>query len=453
MSERQAIIVCGLGYGDEGKGSVVDHLTRVHGAHTVIRFNGGPQAAHNVVTPDGRWHTFSQWGAGTLAGASTLLGPDTLVNPLNMLREAEHLRGECVVLDVWGRLAVHERCLVITPFHQAMNRLREVARGDARHGTCGEGVGEAVADVLAGWPVLRFGDLDDPQLILYRLRELCARYLREFAELGIPASRWRDHDVAPHLDFLAHPNGPAEVTSDLMTISRLCRVVDDGYVADLLASDGTVIFEGAQGVLLDEWHGWHPYTTWSTTTFDNAQRMLDAAGYAGEVTRLGVVRSYATRHGPGPFVTEDQRLAEWWPEAHNGSEGDQGAFRVGWFDLVATRYAVEVARPTALAMTHLDRAPAWRVCDTYLSPDGELSWRRIPPKLEEGFALTDLARQERLAALMMVWRPHYVDGPRIEYHAEDFARYLAASLGLPLLLTSHGPTTAEKCLHGALMVR
>lgn len=99
------------------------------------------------------------------------------------------------------------------------------------------------------------------------------------------------------------------------------------------------MFEGAQGVLLDEWHGFHPYTTWSTTTFGNAETLLAEA--AMTATRLGVVRCYLTRHGPGPLVTEDPTLEL--PDPHNGRNEWQGAFRVGHFDAVALRYAIEVA--------------------------------------------------------------------------------------------------------------
>ena len=139
--------------------------------------------------------------------------------------------------------------------------------------------------------------------------------------------------------------------------------------ASLLQQPGTIIFEGAQGILLDEWYGFHPYTTWSTTTFKNAEQLLAEQSYAAEVTRIGVMRAYATRHGPGPFVTEDAQLSLALPDAHNGHNLWQRQFRVGYLDLVATRYALDIAGSVdCLAVTHLDRLsqlPAWNVCDAY----------------------------------------------------------------------------------------
>src|SRR4051812_48029015 len=114
MSRSSAIIVVGLGFGDEGKGATVDYLARRHDAGLVVRFNGGPQCAHNVITPDGRHHTFAQFGSATfLPNVRTHLSRYALINPLNMLREEEHLR-EVGIDDAFDRLTVDEGCIVIT---------------------------------------------------------------------------------------------------------------------------------------------------------------------------------------------------------------------------------------------------------------------------------------------------------------------------------------------------
>ena len=143
---KRAIITVGLGFGDEGKGATVDFLARRLEADLVVRYCGGSQAGHNVQLPDGRRHTFSQFGAGTLADASdhprTYLGPNVIIDPPALAREAGHLL-HLGVPDPLRLLTIHPRCLVATPWHQAANRLRELARGDARHGSCGQGIGEA----------------------------------------------------------------------------------------------------------------------------------------------------------------------------------------------------------------------------------------------------------------------------------------------------------------------
>src|SRR6266516_2642538 len=133
---------------------------------------------------------------------------------------------------------------------------------------------------------------------------------------------------------------PAEgATNAYRAIAARVTITGDGHLAGLLRRDGCVVFEGAQGVLLDEWRGFHPYTTWSTTTFANAETLLAEAGQTA--TRLGVVRCYMTRHGPGPFPTEDPTLEL--PELYNRHGTWQGAFRTGHLDAVALRYAVKVA--------------------------------------------------------------------------------------------------------------
>src|SRR5213593_4162792 len=120
---RRAIVTVGLGFGDEGKGATVDFLCRRHGADLVVRYCGGSQAGHNVQLPDGRRHTFSQLGAGTLAEGPprTYLGPNVVIDPPALVREAEHLR-ELGVGDPLGLLTVHPRCLVATAWHRALNR-------------------------------------------------------------------------------------------------------------------------------------------------------------------------------------------------------------------------------------------------------------------------------------------------------------------------------------------
>jgi adenylosuccinate synthase len=169
-AKHHAITVVDLAYGDCGKGSIVDFLTRHHSAHTVIRFNGGPQAGHNVVTPDGRDHTFSQFASGTFIPATrTLLSRFMLIEPYALLNEAAHLSA-IGINDALSRLLIDQHCPVITPPHQAANRLRELARGDKPHGTCGLGIGELMQDTLDHPQLmLRASDLADAAVVRKRL--------------------------------------------------------------------------------------------------------------------------------------------------------------------------------------------------------------------------------------------------------------------------------------------
>ncbi|MFD6735908.1 adenylosuccinate synthetase, partial [Micromonospora aurantiaca] len=208
--------------------------------------------------------------------------------------------------------------------------------------------------------------------------------------------------------------------------ARRVAIVDRTWLAGALR-EGTCVFEGAQGVLLDEWHGFHPYTTWSTTTFANAETLLAEAGMAGTAQRLGVLRTTTTRHGPGPLVTEDAALP--FTDRHNGTNPWQGRFRFGHFDAVAHRYALEVAGGVdGLALTHLDLArPELRICRRYEGLD-----RLVPGPAG------DLDRQAALTERLMRARPVLDESPA------DWPAAVSEALGAPVVLTSRGPTAEEK---------
>ncbi|MEE7548313.1 adenylosuccinate synthetase, partial [Xanthomonas sp. Kuri4-1] len=165
--------VLGLGFGDCGKGRFVDALCRQTGVHTVVRFNGGAQAGHNVVLDDGRHHTFSQFAAGSFdPQVHSVLSQAVVVHPSALLVEAQVLAGQGVAAPL-QRLWIDARCRVTTPYHQAAGRLREWVRGAQAHGTCGVGVGETVAQSLRDpAAALRYGDLRSRTVALEKLEAL-----------------------------------------------------------------------------------------------------------------------------------------------------------------------------------------------------------------------------------------------------------------------------------------
>jgi adenylosuccinate synthase len=417
------VVVVDLGYGDAGKGTVVDWLcsrAESRPVHTVVRFNGGAQAAHTVVTRDGRCHAFAQFGAGTFtAGVRTHLSRFVLVDPLALASEAAHL-ASLGVPNALDLLTMDREALVVTPYHQAANRAREVARGAGRHGSCGMGIGETASYALAHpRDAPRVGDCATPRVLGRKLTALRDELAAELGPLTAPP--------------------PADVCDAYLAFASRVNVVDGTYLGRVLRT-APVVFEGAQGVLLDEWRGFHPYTTWSTTTFANAEQLLTESGQ--QAIRLGVIRTYMTRHGPGPFVTEDPALDL--PEPHNVRNRWQGPVRSGHLDAVALRYAIEVSGGVdAIALTHLDiasRHPELQVCHSYQAPGQTVT--RLPPG-----PARDLDYQQQLTAMLLAARPSYTR-PK-----GDWAGIIEQETGAPVVVRSHGPTTADKAGTLALSAR
>lgn len=427
MATTRLVSLLGLGFGDCGKGLFTDFLCRHWNAHTVVRFNGGAQAGHNVVLPDGRHHTFSQFGAGSFVpGTVTVLAYPVIVHPTALLVEAEHLR-QCGVPDALTRIIIDGRCLVTTPFHQAANRLRELQRGAAAHGTCGVGVGETVACSLAHPDqALRYADLDRPAIAFAKL-ESTRRTLR--AQFDAAVARG-----GQELQVLEDGTMSQRWLERVAELTRQVPAAAAGAVAARLHRPGTVLFEGAQGVLLDEWRGFHPHTTWSSIHPSSVQAVAADAGCTGRIEHLGILRSYMTRHGHGPLPTHDARL-DHLSEPHNTSGGWQGLFRRGHPDAVLLRYALRVAGPLdGLLVSHLDvfeHESALRWCTSYDTADGTVD--AIEPGPEH-----DLAYQERLGRMLAEARPRYAPSPVAS--AATFVDQLETLAGLPVLFGSHGPT-------------
>jgi adenylosuccinate synthase len=453
---KKAIFIADLGFGDAGKGTITDYLTRVCSADLVVRYNGGPQAAHNVVTVDGKHHTFAQFGSGMLLPwTRTLLTRFMLINPLNMLKEERHL-AQMGVDDALSRTLIDRHALVVTPFQKATNRLRELARADQRHGSCGEGIGECRADQLAyGNDSLYAGDLLDRATTRKKLRFLLDAKYAEVAALRqqLPDSE----QVRQELAVFTHPTSIEDCLDVYHHFAECVQLLDESAISAQLALSETMIFEGAQGVLLDENYAFAPYTTWSTTTFANADTLLQEHNYTGEVIKLGVLRAYATRHGAGPFPSEDPALTAALPDPHNSWNDWQQTFRVGHFDLVATRYARDViGHLDGLAITHLDRwetLPAHQLCTAYHyhGPEADLSPYFVSQPGQEGRTLTSikvqqpatLAHQEKLTQHLWLCRPHY---QTLSERAtqEAYLALLAEQLAAPVAIVSSGPTEADK---------
>jgi len=389
---KRAVIVEGLGFGDEGKGATVDFLVRELQADLVIRFCGGSQAGHNVELDDGHRHTFSQFGAGSLAGAATYLGEQMIIHPAAMRAEAAHLR-RLTGRDPFAALAGHPRTLVSTLYHQELNRLRELARGAARHGSCGPGIGETRRYWLEhGQDAVTAADLQDLDLLVAKLELLRQRCLLEIESL-MPRVPGGQRGRAA-LFFEPSRN----IAANLHRLSAPLTIQPE------TPPFRTAVLEGSQGVLLDEWRGFHPYTTWSTVTLHHA---LAIAGEAGidELCTLGVIRCYLTRHGAGPMPTRDRDLEEAIADRGNPPNPWQGRIRCGWPDLVLLRYAVAAAGGPidGLVINGLDQLRGFplRIATGYRRATGAPR-RHLPVA-----AAPCLAWQSRLASYLQQAEPVY----------------------------------------------
>lgn len=447
IERTRATIMTDLSFGDAGKGTTVEYLAAQSDTSVVIRFNGGGQAGHNIVTPDGRHHTFSQVGSGSfLPNVATHLSRDMLVDPINMTAEVTFLGG-LGVHDVWERSTVDEAAKIVTPFHRAGNRLRELARGGNRHGSTGHGISEVVLDdIIRPHLTILAGDIAAAGLVakLEAIRIHKRNQLQAFGRLL--------HNDTPDWEALNDPTLSEWYAEQYREWAHNVRIVGQYHLAQLALEYSHLIFEPAQGVLLDEKRGFHPHTTWSNTTPDNARRQLADIQFDGPVRILGIVRAYTTRHGDGPFVTEDPELDEPLYEYYNGTGPWQGRFRIGHFDAVAHRYAAHATGGLdGLVITGIDRLQGlggWQYCTGYDVPntaDVNTFFDRDNCGIARDIRLArygDKLHMKRLTELLFRTTPRYecIESPT----PDDIIGTIQRQVGVRAVLASFGPTMNDK---------
>lgn len=286
---RKARAVIGAGYGDEGKGLMTDYHAS-QGADVVVRFNGGAQAGHTVQTPDGRRHVFHHVGSAAFLDLPTHLSQFFILNPIFLKTELQDLAR----LGVRPKLTGDPRALVTTPFDMLINQIAETVRGNARHGSCGLGIGETVERSLRPDLALTFDDL---------------RQGRDFLRNRL--LRIREQWIEPRLQALGMANVPESYRQVLPSDGLIERYLED--CQDFLSLvdrrqdgnvSGDVIFEGAQGLLLDQDFGAFPFVTRSNTGLKNIVAFSQEAGI-GMVEVTYATRCYTTRHGAGPLAHAD----------------------------------------------------------------------------------------------------------------------------------------------------
>jgi adenylosuccinate synthase len=357
----RATAVIGACFGDEGKGLVTDYLASQDPDKTVVvRFNGGAQAGHTVVNPDNHRHVFSHFGAGSLAGASTYLSQYFICNPFLWQKERKQLSD----IDRWWLpskpLYIHEDALLTTPYDMLVNREAEMSRGDKKHGSCGIGINETVHRCQNPDTATRISDICRPGWLRKKLVKLREVAIRRMVELGVPRS-------SHFMDI---------VDSNLVAMNYM-RACDEMLGSTVIGRNAIVknfhrhvVFEGAQGLLLDECNEeFFPHVTRSRTGLTNVVKLCKEH----EIDHLDVVyvtRCYMTRHGAGPFPTERSDMS--FKDDTNNSNEWQGSLRFGSLDLPRIREAVNkdilgssgISVSPKLAITHIDQLPDTEPWDT-----------------------------------------------------------------------------------------
>ena len=337
------VVVVGTQWGDEGKGKVVDWLT--DHAQGVVRFQGGHNAGHTLVI-NGRKTALQLIPSGIMRdGVACYIGNGVVVDPAHLLSEIERL--EAIGLEVRSRLFISESCPLILPFHVEVDRAREALRessGSGKIGTTGKGIGPAYEDKVAR-RALRIQDLKHPQRFARKLAELLA--LHNVALSGYLGSKT--------LEFQPIFDQAMDVADQLSPM-----FADVGYALHQSNLRGDrLLFEGAQGTLLDIDHGTYPYVTSSNCVAGNAAA---GAGVGPQMLhyRLGITKAYTTRVGAGPFPTELPIDQAGTVGHHLSTVGQERgtvtgrARRCGWLDAAALRRAMIINGISGLCITKLD---------------------------------------------------------------------------------------------------
>jgi adenylosuccinate synthase len=417
------VVVLGTQWGDEGKGKIVDLLTEQVDA--VVRFQGGHNAGHTLVI-GGQKTVLHLIPSGVLrAGVQCLIGNGVVLSPEALLKEIDTLESSGV--PVMDRLKVSAACPLILPYHIALDQAREARRGENKIGTTGRGIGPCYEDKAAR-RALRLGDLRD-----------AARFQASLEEV----LDYHNH-ILQHY-YGGSPVSPAAVLDEALAHGeRLLPMMADvtSLLHDYRASGAKLLFEGAQGSLLDIDHGTYPFVTSSNTT---AGGTATGSGFGPLYLDyvLGITKAYTTRVGSGPFPTElfDEtglRLAE---RGHEFGATTGRPRRCGWFDAVALRTAVNINSVSGLCLTKLDVLDGLEeisICVGYTDDNGDTATNPIDA--------VDYDNLRPIYESVPGWRESTVGVQSFDAlpsNARAYIKRIEALVGAPIDIISTGPDREE----------
>ncbi|GLS24526.1 adenylosuccinate synthase [Marinibactrum halimedae] len=417
------VVILGTQWGDEGKGKIVDLLTDQ--VSLVARFQGGHNAGHTLVI-DGEKTVLHLIPSGILRdGVTCLIGNGVVLAPDALLKEMKGLEEKGV--PVRERLRLSPACPLILPYHVALDQARELARGNAKIGTTGRGIGPAYEDKVARRG-LRLGDMLDKERFAEKLKDVLAYH-------NFALTEYYKVDAVDYDKTLADALAWAEELKPL-----IADVTDALHTAR--ESGNSILFEGAQGSLLDIDHGTYPFVTSSNTT---AGGTATGSGFGPLYLDyvLGITKAYTTRVGSGPFPTElDDAVGE-----HLGVKGHEfGATtgrkrRTGWFDAVAVKHAIRINSITGLCLTKLDVLDGLEsvsICVAYEDANGNPV--PMPSDAE------DWANAKPVYESMPGWTESTFGAKTLDelpQAARDYINRLEELVGAPVDIVSTGPDRNE----------
>ena len=419
----KTVVIIGTQWGDEGKGKIVDLLTDQ--ARAVVRFQGGHNAGHTLVI-DGEKTVLHLIPSGVLReGVQCLIGNGVVLSPEALLDEMGKL--EAAGIPARERITISEACPLILPYHIALDQAREKARGGKAIGTTGRGIGPCYEDKVARRGI-RLGELMQAEHFAERLEEVLDY-----------------HNFALEHYFKTDPLDFKQMLEQALEQAEQLRplVGDVAAILHQLISQGeSIMFEGAQGALLDIDHGTYPYVTSSTTTAGGAASGSGVGPRHIEYV-LGIVKAYATRVGAGPFPTElDDECGR-----HMGDRGHEfGATtgrkrRCGWLDLVALKRSLEINSVSGICITKLDVLDGLETIKLAIAYNYQGREITIPPAGADGFEACEPVYIE-----MPGWAESTVglrSWDELPATAIDYLRKIEEFCDVSIDIVSTGPDRAE----------
>lgn len=419
------VVIIGTQWGDEGKGKIVDLIT--DRADAVVRFQGGHNAGHTLVINDHKT-VLHLIPSGILRDNVTcFIGNGVVLSPLALFAEIKKLEESGV--EVKSRLRISEACPLILPIHEALDKAREIKRGGNAIGTTGRGIGPAYEDKVARRAV-RFKDLLDKDRFRVRVTELM-----EY------------HNFMLQHYFHAEPLAVMQTLEQIFAVSdSLIPLMADvsGQLNRLYREGKGLLFEGAQGTLLDIDHGTYPFVTSSNTTAGCA---ATGSGFGPNHLHyiLGITKAYTTRVGAGPFPTElfdatGEHIAK---IGHEVGSTTGRPRRCGWLDLVALKRAVEINGVTGLCVTKLDvldALPKLQLCTDYRMPNDHQGAAGLPSHSDDYAQVLPQYMQVEGWECATLGVKRYQDLPPA---AKAYLKIIQSYVGIPIDIISTGPERSE----------